>query len=79
MFLYGALQQSNINFNLQNATLSLTGTDIPYDPGTVSTDLELVNTLLDEYNQEEIPNESMIEILEDVKQGDQLSYGFMHE
>ena len=67
MFLYGALQQSNISFDLQDATLSLTGTDIPYDPGTVSTDLELVNTLLNEYLQEETPDENMIGMLEDIK------------
>jgi hypothetical protein len=67
MFLYGAVQQGNINFNLQDATLSLTGTNIPYDPGTVSTDLELVNTLLNEYNQEETPDGNMIRMLEDIK------------
>lgn len=67
MFLFGSLYQSDITYNTNDGLLTINGTNILYDGSSIDQNIETINTYIEHYKQEEIPNEDVISLLEDLK------------
>lgn len=68
MLLYGALHQGDVQFNLEETTLTLKSVALPYDDSIIDNYIFQVEEILNEYQQQEEISEDLLNLLKDIKQ-----------